>query len=95
MLIIWWVDSTEFYYNFNTKRYFIRLDQLMTALVLANLLNRFLAITYQEYLFVSAVSLLILFLHLAHLPQNHGTLLSSSLTNVPIVNERVVAEYFL
>lgn len=70
ILVVWWIDSTEFYYNSNTKRYFIRLDQMMTVLFIATLLNDFLGITYQEYLFVSAALLLILFVHILSPPQN-------------------------
>lgn len=81
-MIIWWVDSTEFYYNLNTKNYFIRLDQMMTVLFLATLLNDFLEISYQEYLFVSAALLLILLIHIINLPHNHCTLLTIPLSTI-------------
>lgn len=95
MLIIWWVDSTEFYYNSNAKRYFIRLDQMMLVLYLATLLNDFLSIDYSEYLFVSAALLLILFIHLINLPQTEGTLLTTPLNTLSTNNDREIADYFL
>jgi hypothetical protein len=39
VLLIFLLDSTEFYFNIITKQYFIRLDQIILLLYFATLLD--------------------------------------------------------
>lgn len=95
VLMIWWVDSTEFYYNLNTQRYFVRIDQIIAVLYLATVLNDLLAISYQEYLFVSAALFLMLLVHLTSLPHYQPSLLTTPLSTLSNNQQREIAKYFL
>ena len=95
MLMIYWCDSTEFYYTPNTQRNLVRLDQMMLVLYLATLLDGLIGLAYQQYLFVSAALLLISLIQIAQQPATAPRLLTTPLNTLCRHNEREVAEYFL